>query len=130
MNPEIVTLCHSALVANNQLSILAAFDAVIAPQLPHHYPPFMVALRVRFSPEDAGEKVLRVTVLDIDGRILGEARAELKLPAELIQPTVTLNMAFPISGMELKSYGEHAIDVAWGDAVYRTHFHVAPGRRT
>jgi hypothetical protein len=128
MTTDIVTLCHSALLTSDQtLSVLGAFDAIIAPTLPHKFPPFAVAVRVRFSSEESGDHKLMVTVLDIDGRVLGEALVGIRLSPESFHPTATLSIALPISGMLLKSYGEHAIDLALDEqSLVRSPFYVRP----
>ena len=112
--PEIVTLCHSAMEQDGVLSILGAFYRIIVPRLPHPFPPFTLACRLRFetvppAPNDMHK--LRVTVVDIDGRILGQMEVRLRLSPGSHRPPTTLNIVFPITGMELQHAGEHAIDL-------------------
>ena len=137
MQTDIVTLCHSALPQGNHVSILGAFNTIYAPQLPHKYPPFTAVARVRFDEsERTGKHQLRLTVLDIDGRTLAEVHVGLDLPApptvtperpELFRAVATVCITFPITGMELRSYGEHAIDLALdGRPPLRTPFYVYP----
>jgi len=126
MKADIVTLCHSAVVCENRLSILGAFDTIIAPQLPHAFPPFAVAVRIKFEPEESGDCQLKVTVLDIDGQIAVQADVGLRLPTVSdLRPTGTLNMVFPISGMNLRLHGEHAVDLSLSSgSSIRTSFYV------
>jgi hypothetical protein len=137
MQTDVVTLCHSALARGNELSILGAFNIIYAPSLPHKYPPFTTAVRLRLDDsERVGQHRLRLTVMDIDGRTLGEAFVDFQMPEppvaapgqpELFRPIATLCITFPITGMELKSYGEHAIDLALdGEPLLRTPFYVYP----
>lgn len=82
-------------------------------------------MRARFNADDAGAHQLRLTVLDIDGRSLAEMTASIRIPPLSDHQTTTLCIAFPISGMELRSYGEHAIDLALDEhSVLRTPFFV------
>ncbi len=90
----------------------------------------------RFRAHCIGKHRIRLTVLDIDGRILGEAFVDFDLGKppvaaperpESFHPAAILCITFPITGMELKSYGEHAIDLALdAQPVLRTPFYVYP----
>ena len=105
MTPEIVTLCHSAVAHGGNLSILDAFNEIYPPSLPYQFPPFTLACRLRFESQEIGEHSLRVTVADIDGRTLGEMIASFPISLPPGRNSVTLCITFPISGMELRSYG-------------------------
>jgi hypothetical protein len=126
MKTDIVTLCNSAVgEPDGRLHILGAFERIAAASMPHKFPPFCAAVRASFDESETGNHKLTVRVLDIDGRVLGEALVEFQLPKESFQPTSTLCIAFPISGMELRSYGEHAIDLILdGISTLRTPFYV------
>jgi Family of unknown function (DUF6941) len=125
MHPEIVTLCHSAIEQGGQLSILAAFNTINVAELPHKFPPFTLACRLRFEPSEAGDRQLKVTVADPDGRVLGQMMVAFQLFPHLFAPAATMNLVFPISGMELRSAGEHAIDLTLDDRrAVRTPFYV------
>jgi hypothetical protein len=125
MQTDIVTLCHSAIEQGGNLSMLGAFDSITVKTLPHPFPPFSLAVRARFGPEEAGDHELRVTVADTDGRILAQMRVAFRLPPESFRPTTTMSIVFPISGMELRGAGEHVIDLILdGQAPLRTPFQV------
>jgi hypothetical protein len=115
MHTEIVTLCHSAIEQSGQLSILAAFNNISVTELPHKFPPFTLACRLRFEPEEAGKHQLTVTVSDHDGRILGQMKVEFVLYDRVFSPAATMNLVFPISGMELRKTGEHIISLVLDD---------------
>jgi hypothetical protein len=126
MHPEIITLCHSAIEQGGQLSILAAFNTISVKELPHKFPPFTLACRLRFDPGEAGEHRLKATVADPDGRVLGQMIVSFQLFPNLFTPAATMNLVFPISGMELRSVGEHAIDLVLDDRqTLRSPFFVA-----
>ena len=125
MHPDIVTLCHSAVVQSDQLSILAAFNTIHVAALPHKFPPFSLACRLRFDRSWAGDHNLKVTVVDPDGRVLAQMVVSFRLDRGLFQPAATMNLVFPISGMELRTQGEHAIDLILDDRpALRTPFYV------
>ena len=125
MQPEIVTLCHSAIEQNGQLSILAAFNTINVEELPHKFPPFALACRLRFDLGEDGDHQLKVTVADPDGRILGQMMVAFQLFPRMFAPAATMSLVFPVSGMELQSAGEHAIDLTLDDRrTTRTPFYV------
>lgn len=125
MHAEIVTLCHSAIEQNGQISILAAFNTINVIELPHKFPPFTLACRLRFDPAEAGQHQLKVTVADTDGRILGQMMVAFQLLQTLFNPSATMNLVFPISGMELRHTGEHTIDLILdGHPPVRSPFYV------
>lgn len=129
MTTDIVTLCHSATIVNNQISMLAAFDTIWTPVIPAQHPPFTAVVRACFSSEEAGSHHLILRIVDPDGRTLGEMSLQLNLPRESFDPKFILSIAFPISGMELRSYGEHAIDLILNDEEpIRTLFYVKKPR--
>ena len=125
MITDIVTLCHSATIVNNQISILGAFDTIHTQSTPTQYPPFTVVVRACFSIEEIGQHQLILRIVDPDGRTLGEMTISLSLSKESFDPKFTLSITFPINGMELRCYGEYAIDLLLNDdALIRTPFQV------
>jgi hypothetical protein len=128
IHAEIITFCQSAIEQGGQLSILAAFNNISVKELPHKFPPFTLACRLRFEPGEAGEHQLKVTVADPDGRVLGLMMVAFQLFPQVFTPAATMNLVFPISGMELRSAGEHAIDLALDDRPpLRTPFYIIKG---
>jgi len=109
--PEIVTLCHSAVRYGDQLCILGAFASITVDALPFKHPPFALVCRLGFDEEEIGDHVLKVTVLDIDGHVLGQFQAPIHITQELCRLRWRLSIIFPISGMELRCAGDHAIDL-------------------
>jgi hypothetical protein len=125
MHTEIVTLCHSAIEQGGQLSILAAFNNINVAELPHKFPPFTLACRLRFDPGEAGDHQLKATVADTDGRVLGQMSVAFQLFKKPSNLSSSMNLLFPISGMELRHAGEHTIDLILDDRpALRTPFFV------
>ncbi len=125
MTTDIVTLCHSATIVNNQISMLAAFDTIWTPVIPVNYSPFTAVVRACFSNEEIGNHHIILRIVDPDGRTLGEMSIQLNLSKESFDPKFILSIAFPINGMELRCYGEHAIDLILNEEEpIRTPFYV------
>lgn len=112
MDVQILTLCHSAMNVGGNLSMLGAFHSIVAENLPMAFPPFALVARVGFNTDERGDVSLRATVADPQGRILGQMTVNLSLPNIPGLRDPVLNLVFPISGMELRAYGEHRIDLA------------------
>lgn len=115
MHAEIVTLCHSAIEHGGQLSILAAYNSIKVNVLPYEYPPFTLVCRLRFDLDEVGEHQLTVTVADKDARVLGQMLVSFQLFQNPLIPSMTMNLIFPISGMDLTHSGEHTIDLILDD---------------
>jgi hypothetical protein len=116
MTPEIVTLCHAAMThPDSTMSVLGAFDQITVPDFSHPFPSFTLACRLRFDAAEAGHHALKVTVADTDGRVLAQLTATFLIAPVPPRPTDSLNIVFPISGMELRCGGEHVIDFVLDD---------------
>jgi hypothetical protein len=133
MKADIVTLCRSAQMSDNQLSITGAFNIIFVPSLPYRFPPSTVALRLLFDDSEFGRRLFRLTVMDTDGRTLAQNVYYLDIDAaslplqESFHPAATLCLVRPLGEIELRSYGEHAIDLALDDQpASRTTFYVYP----
>lgn len=125
MKPEIVTLCHAALEDTMGLSILGAFAQIKLSTLPYPFPAFALACRLRFDADETGIHALNLTLVDPDGRILGKVETEFKLLPVTFPPTTTLTLVCPMKGMELRSYGEHMIDLMFdSELALRVPFYV------
>ncbi|MEI6715628.1 MAG: hypothetical protein WCO60_17870 [Verrucomicrobiota bacterium] len=125
MITDIVTLCHSATITNNQINILGAFDTIYTKSVPTGHPPFTAVVRACFSPEEVGQHQLILRIVDPDGRTLGEMTISLSLSKESFDPKFTLSITFPINGMELRCFGEYAIDLLLdNEEPIRTAFYV------
>jgi hypothetical protein len=130
MITDIVTLCHSATIVNNQISMLGAFDTIFIKSVPSPYPAFTAVVRAYFSPDEIGIHRLILRIVDPDGRTLGEMNLELSFVEESFDPKLTLCIALPINGMELRCLGEYAIDLILDDnEPIRMPFYVKQARQ-
>ena len=111
---EIATLCHSAIIQEGNLSILAAFDRILVDSLPHQFPPFALACRLRFPATAVGDHSLTATVSDNEARVLAQMNVAFKF-FESSEQQRTLNLTFPITGMELRAATNHYIELALDD---------------
>jgi len=62
MEIQVATLCDSAVDYGGKLSLLGAFDTIVARELPAVHPQCSVALRILFRKEEEGSHTLSVNV--------------------------------------------------------------------
>jgi hypothetical protein len=63
----LATLCDSAADYNGKLCVLGAFDTLCAPQFPIVHPQCSLAVRLLFTPKDAGHHEMSIQLLDEHG---------------------------------------------------------------
>ena len=68
MEIQVATLCDSAVDYGGKLSLLGAFDTIVAQTLPAVHPQCSVALRVLFRKEEEGEHLMNVNFVNEDGK--------------------------------------------------------------
>jgi len=68
MEIQVATLCDSAVDYGGKLSLLGAFDTIVARELPAIHPQCSVALRILFRKEEEGSHTLAVNFVNEDGK--------------------------------------------------------------
>ncbi len=68
MEIEIFTLCDFAQDNNSKLTIVGTFDSIHAKQFPVSHPVCAVASRLRFAAKEAGDYLLKLRLINIDGK--------------------------------------------------------------
>lgn len=82
MNIQVAVLCDAATDDNGKLNLLGAFDTIYAQHLPVTHP-CAIALRFTFGHEDEGERKLRLSFVDADGRSIMPEVLEISVPVVL-----------------------------------------------
>ncbi len=70
MKVEIFTLCDAATSHGGKLNILGSFDMIIIKQTPIVYPSCSVAIKLRIEKIEEGNKKLRISFVDADGKYI------------------------------------------------------------
>src|SRR5580704_10453857 len=83
MNIQTAVLCDAATEMGGKLSLLGAFDAIQAAQLPAVHPQCSIALRMTFNKVEEGEHKLRINFVDEDGKSIMPA---IDLPFNVAMP--------------------------------------------
>jgi hypothetical protein len=113
MKIELFALCDFAADYGGKLSVVGIFDSIYARQIPAVHPHCCLAVKLRFEKIEEGQKRLRLSIADDDGKLVVPA---MEIPINVTMPpdvhTNTIQVVANIGGMKFESYGEYSIDVA------------------
>ncbi|MGI9086376.1 MAG: DUF6941 family protein [Chthoniobacterales bacterium] len=114
MKVEIFTLCDAATVdSGGKLNVLGSFDRINAATTPVTHPLCSLAMKVRFERLEEGDKRIRISFVDSDGKAVMqtlEAGSRIQFPPN--ESTVTACFVLQIQQMKLPNFGEYSIDLA------------------
>ena len=122
MKLELFTLCDYAVaVPGGKLTIVGTFDRLAVPKLPHQQPSFYLVAKIRFDITEVGERRLKFTFTDPDGREIA-ALPEVKIPVKLREEdyTAAMQAVLRINGLPLKQAGDHSVHLVVDDKVEAT----------
>jgi len=113
MDVEILALCDAATEHAGKLNIVGVFDQINAPNAPLVTRPCCVASRMRFMSLEAGNKSIRIAIVDADGRDVLPAislNSVVQVPDNV--PSATLQIVVQIQQLSLPHFGEYAVALA------------------
>ena len=113
MKVELFALCDFAADYGGKLSVVGVFDTIYTRQMPAVHPHCCLAVKLRFEKIEEGQKRVRLSISDNDGKPVLPA---MEIPINVVMPpdarTNTIQVVANIGGMKIESYGEYAIDLA------------------
>jgi hypothetical protein len=113
MNIQMAVLCDAATESGGKLSLLGAFDAIQAAQLPAIHPQCSIALRMTFNKVEEGTHKLRINFVDEDGHSIMQA---IELPFQVVIPEdayfITTNIVASMQQLRFAKAGLYSIDIA------------------
>ncbi len=114
MKVEIFTLCDAATVdSSNRLNILGSFDRIFAKQTPITYPLCALAVKLRFEKIEAGNKTLKISFVDTDGKhVLPTLNQTFTVQAVKDVLTASHCLVLVIQQLKFENYGDYSIDLA------------------
>ena len=117
MKIEVFTLCDAATAdQTGKLNLLGAFDTLFAAAAPLTHPACAIALRMRFSPTDAGNRPIELRLVDIDGRsVLPPMKAAVNITPIDDLRTVSRNFILNFQQLKLPKFGEYRVDLFFDD---------------
>ena len=113
MQLEIFALCDFAADYGGKLNIVGVFDSIYARQMPAVHPHCCVAVKLRFERIEEGQKKLRLSVGDDDGKAVLppiEIAINVAMPPEV--HTNAIQVVANIDGLRFETFGEFTIDLA------------------
>lgn len=121
MDIQIATLCDFAVDYNGKLVISGTFDTLAARAVPVVHPTCSLALRLCFTPEDAGRHHLSINIINEDGESLDpnnmpiKPEFEIQLPQNI--PFLTRNIVLNLQGLRFKEAGLYSVDIGCDDEI-------------
>jgi hypothetical protein len=113
MNIQVAVLCDAATDDNGKLNLLGAFDTIYTQQLPAVHPQCSIALRVTFGHEDEGDRVLRLSFVDADGKpIMPPIDIPVKVSLAGDSHFGTRNFIVNIQQLKFDNPGLYSMDIA------------------
>ncbi len=112
MNLQVLALCDAATDTGGKLNILGVFDTLVATQTPVTHPQCAIALRAVFGRADEGRHVLKVLVVDADGKPVinpFEMPVDIHLPPGAYM--LSRNFIVNIIQLRFDRAGQYAIDI-------------------
>ena len=112
MKIELLTLADFAADYGGKLSVMGIFDTIFARQMPAVHPHCCLAVKLRFDKEEEGQKRLRLSICDDDGKL---ALPAMELGINVTVPpgveSNTIQVVANIAGLKIESFGEYSIDL-------------------
>ncbi len=121
MDIQIATLCDFAADYNGKLVISGTFDTLAARAVPVVHPTCALALRLCFTPEDAGRHQLSINLINEDGESLDpknmpiKPEFEVQLPQNI--PFLTRNIVLNLQGLRFNESGLYSVDIGCDDEI-------------
>jgi len=113
MKVELFVLCDAAADYDGKLNILGTFDTIWAKQVPAVHRQCAIALRARFSRIEEGDHMVRINIVDEDGKaVVPSLDAGVHVTFGERPSAVSMNMIFNIQGLKINEYGEYSIDLS------------------
>lgn len=95
------------------MTIVGTFDTVFARVAPIVYPMCALAVIMRFEKIEEGQKSIRVSFIDSDGRsIMPTLNTQITVNCGQTESHATVHFALVIQQISLPNFGEYSIDLA------------------
>ena len=112
MKIELLALADFAADYGGKLSVIGIFDTIFARQMPAVHPHCCLAVKLRFDKDEEGQKRLRLSICNDDGKLVLPA---MEIPITVAMPadaqTNTIQVVANIAGMKIENFGEYSIDL-------------------
>ena len=108
IEPTFTFLCDAAIQSDGKLTAFGVgIDTLRAPETPFQHPRLCLVIGFHYESEDAGERSLRLQIVEADGRDLvprQEGPIEFPVPTG---PKATARFVSEFNGLQFNSWGAH-----------------------
>ena len=114
MNIEIFVVCEAATDQQGKINILGTFDSIQGRALPVVHPHCAVAVRLRFSRSEEGEHLMKINIINEDGKPVVqpfETKGDIRF-GDIPRTSIAVNMILNLQGLKFESFGEYAVDLS------------------
>ena len=112
MEIQVASLCDAAVDYAGKLSMLGAFDTLVAKELPATHAQCAVVLRILFRKEEEGTHSLHVNFVNEDGRsIIPPIEGEIQVNSMGDFFFTSHNMVLNLQQLRFESTGLYSVDV-------------------
>ena len=114
MNVELFVVCEAATDHQGKINILGTFDSIQGGAVPVVHPHCAVAARLRFSKSEEGEHLIKINIIDEDGKPVVqpfETKGDVRFGG-VPRTSIAVNMILNLQGLKFASFGEYAVDLS------------------
>ena len=114
MNVELFAICEAATDYQGKINILGTFDSIHGRAVPVVHPHCAVAVRLRFSKSEEGEHLIKINIIDEDGKPVVppfETKGNVRF-GDIPRTSIAVNMILNLQGLKFASFGEYAVDLS------------------
>ncbi len=108
---------HASLSIDHKLNIMGIFTALHAPQAPVVHPQMKLVTQFEFDASEAGQRPLRVTLIDADGRELFGIGATVTIQATHNGHPALLNQIVDLSQLAFPAFGDYEFRILIDDEI-------------
>jgi hypothetical protein len=113
MRVSVFTLCDYARAEGPKMNIIGTFNTIYSNQAPVVYPLCALAVIMRFERIEEGQKTVRISFIDSDGRpVMPTLDAQISVRFSSDESEATVHLALLIQQTSLPRFGEYSIDLA------------------
>lgn len=113
MEVEAFLVCDAATDQFGKLSVLGAFDSIMAQAAPVVHPQFAIALRIRFKKSESANHPFRINIVDEDGRSVLPKPVDGNVNVQIQQAdeSLVIDLIVNFRDVRFEKFGRYSIDL-------------------
>jgi hypothetical protein len=115
MQVKIATLAdYTSVSEGGKLNILGIFSILWAANVPVVHPQMQLVLQLEFDPSEAGERDIKVVLVDEDGREILSLSGTFSVPTQPGPEPIGINYSLGFANVVFPKYGRYAFKILIG----------------